>query len=371
MINRKKIFINASTVLFSGGLILTQSIIESLVADGSFELIITCPRLGPYQHFVSNRTKIKIVPGWMLSRLLRCIHDYIWLPLFIKQNDPNIVLTLSNIPARTRYKQIFLHDNAYLVENNLDNIPLSFKSRIIHKLRSMITLKRIKFISLILVQTDYQKEKIITKLKCSPPIKIITPSIPFLQKTESGKPSILIPPSGKIKVLCLSRYYEHKNIEVLFKLAELIKSEDLPFIIYLTISKNHGKKASALIKLLKNENFDKVLVNLGHFSHNNLPAFINQVDAIILPSLLESFSLSFIEAWYYRKPLFVSDLTSMRSSCKNGALYFDPSSPANILRCLTDAFNQPAKISAIVQEGEKRLKELANWSDYVTLLNEF
>jgi glycosyltransferase involved in cell wall biosynthesis len=371
MDRRKKIFINASTVLFSGGLILSQSIIETLIAEDCFEITITCPRYGPYKDFETKHSLIKVVPPWMLHRLLRWVHDCFWLPVICRRENPDLVLTLGNLPARTHYKQIFLHDNPFLIEKNLSYIPLSITSLFIHKFRCILTLQRMSFVNLILVQTEYQKQGLNLIINGDKPIKVLTPHIPIIRNPNQTYKFPIFPLNNKIKILCLSRYYEHKNIEKLFEVAQIIKAMGLPFIIYLTISKNHGKKARQLIKSINTGNFNDILINIGHSHHNNVPGIVNQVDAIILPSLLESFSLSCIEAWKYRKPLFTSNLDSLKSSCGKAAFYFNPFSASDILKCLTDAYKNPDQISTIINEGDKRLNELSKWSEYSALIKDF
>jgi glycosyltransferase involved in cell wall biosynthesis len=371
MPERKKVFINASTVLFSGGLILSQSIIETLIHSNSFDIIITCPRTGPYQHFITNYSKIRKVPRCFLYRPLRWIHDYFWLPALIHHVGPDMVLTLGNLPARTSYKQIFLHDNPYLVEKSYDHIPLSTLQKIVHRLRCRLTMQRMRFVKLVLVQTEYQKQGLKLLINGDPPARIYTPFVPLVQNPGQPYSPPVVPTGKKFKILCLSRYYEHKNIEILVELAATIKSMNLPFIFYLTISRNHGEKAVRLIKSLKTREVEDVIINLGHSHHYYVPGIISQVDGIILPSLLESFSLSCIEAWQYGKPLFVSDLPSLRSSCHNAAFYFNPFSATDLLNCLNNAFSEPDNLLTKKKEGEKRLKELSQWSEYITLLNEF
>ena len=358
-------------MLFSGGLILSQSIIETLVEDDSFELFITCPRWGPYHQFIRNHSKIRVVPPWILNRLLRWMHDYFWLPLLIRRVRPDIVFTLGNLPARTHFKQIFLHDNPYLAEKSIVLIPLSLTSRLIHILRCKLTLSRMHFVDLVLVQTEYQKRGIELKLKEYLPIKLLSPYVPYPYNPIQMNTLPIPSRENKIKILCLSRYYEHKNIEILLDLASLIKCEELPYIIYITISANHGKKAVQIIESIKSKEIEDVIINLGHFNHNKTSNIISQVDAIILPSLLESFSLSCVEAWYYRKPLFISNLASMQSSCHNAASYFNPSSAADILNCLEGVFSNPEKLSKIIYEGEKRLTELTKWPEYIDLLKDY
>jgi len=111
---RIKLFINTSTVLISGGLILSLDIIESLQLDGEFDIVFTCPKLKPYSQFQNENSRLILVPRWMLYKIMRWYHDYFWLTKLIKKEKPDLVLTLCNLPAATTFRQIFLHDNPYV-----------------------------------------------------------------------------------------------------------------------------------------------------------------------------------------------------------------------------------------------------------------
>jgi len=368
MTTRKKIFVNASTVLISGGLILTQNILDVLIKLNRYELIIICPSKKKYTTFITSYSYVKVIPKVLLKRIFRPFLDYIWIPTLIHITKPHLVLSLGNLPTITKYPQIYLHDNPYLTEQQFNEFSLSYCTRLIHNLRKKETLSRMKYVNHILVQTDYQKTRL-SKLIGDSPITVIPPSIPLFSSENIETPFNRKLSNNRFKILCLSRYYEHKNIEKLIEVSSLIRDKNLPFTIYITISDKHHKKAKQLLNAIKANNVNEILINLGPIPHNMVSSLLSKSDVVLIPSFMESFSLVFIEAWKYNKPLFVSDLASIKSSCGEGAQYFDPSSSLSILNCLRNAFGDRKKLENMCEKGKEQLTKLPEWSAYAKIID--
>ena len=80
-----------------------------------------------------------------------------------------------------------------------------------------------------------------------------------------------------------------------------------------------------------------------------------------MPSLLESFSGTYVEAMYYRIPIFTSGLDFAREVCGEGATYFDPHDPDDILEKIERVFREPTRLKALVDAGEKVLRLFPDW----------
>jgi glycosyltransferase involved in cell wall biosynthesis len=367
-----KIFINASTVLISGGLILALEIIESLQTNPNFDLIIICPKLKPYKKIQKENSRIVIAPRWMLLRYWRWYLDYIWLPDRIKRESPDLVFTLCNLPSVTRNRQIFLHDNPYVAEKNIGNIPLSLKNKIIHRVRNKLTLSRMKYVDLLLVQTPYQKSILEKSIKRKIPVGIMPPCLSQIKDPIKEVHIMdLLKIKNQYQVLCPTRYYEHKNLEILVKVSDLIKERLLPIKIYITISPKQGRRARNLLRTIKKNDIESILINLGHIDHRYLSGIMSNVDAVLLPSLLESFSLTCIEAWEHEKPLLVSDLETFKSACGNAAYYFNPLIPEEILKCIIISMADKIKRNEKLKNGIKRMEENCRKAMYPQLIYDF
>jgi glycosyltransferase involved in cell wall biosynthesis len=77
--------------------------------------------------------------------------------------------------------------------------------------------------------------------------------------------------------------------------------------------------------------------------------------AHLLPTLLESFSGSYLEAMHFGTPILTSDRDFAREVCGEAALYFDPDSPSSIRDAILKLKNDPALGEQMVQVGGQRV----------------
>lgn len=371
MNKRRKIVVNASTVLISGGYYLSLEIIHALIDSNKFELFIICPSERKYLSCKTENSSLFVVPRWKLKRIFRLFLDNIWLPKLIRKLNPNLVFSLTNIPAKTQYHQVFLHDNPFFGERNLKQFKLSPLQIFIHELRSYVIRKRLFYVNLLLVQSEYHKNKIQNLSSTNLRIKIISPPAPFFPKKFLNE-NVELLSNEKNNILCLSRYYDHKNLEILLEVGELVKQQNLHFKFLLTLNSNQSRKVRHFLKQIQVHKLSDTIINLGAIKHENIQAVINQCDSLILPSLLESFSLIFTEAWALKKPVFTSNIPSIKSVCRDSVFYFNPNSAKDILDQLKQFSANEENLEEMIARGHTRLKELPERDEYVKLIvNEY
>lgn len=92
-----------------------------------------------------------------------------------------------------------------------------------------------------------------------------------------------------------------------------------------------------------------------------MPALYQQVDALLLPTLLESFSATYLDSFYYRKPVFTSDRDFAKDVCADAAYYFDPLSAQSILSLLDNAYGDAAAMEQKIAAGYERMMSLPDW----------
>ncbi len=119
----------------------------------------------------------------------------------------------------------------------------------------------------------------------------------------------------------VSRDYPHKNLDyflnVLVCLDKRAGGRRFEFVV--TLNESEWKRRSV--------NFRQRIKNVGPLSLAQCPAFYESLDAVLFPSLLESFSATPLEALLMRRPLFASDRAFVRDCCGEHAMYVDPEDP--------------------------------------------
>lgn len=143
-----------------------------------------------------------------------------------------------------------------------------------------------------------------------------------------------MPRVNGIKLGILSRDYPNKNLSILPQVQSYLKHEyGLEVVFLVTLNEAEWRARS--------ETFRNQVVNVGPLSVAQCPSFYKQLDGVIFPSLLESFSASPIEALTMGLPVFASDRRFVRDTCGEAPVYFDPTDAASIAESIARYFKAP------------------------------
>jgi glycosyltransferase involved in cell wall biosynthesis len=93
----------------------------------------------------------------------------------------------------------------------------------------------------------------------------------------------------------------------------------------------------------------------------DVPRLYASVDALLLPTLLESFSQTYIEAMHFGKPIFTSDRDFAHDVCGDVAFFFDPHDPGDIVRTLVRAHRDRDGLLTRVERGRQRVAAMPDW----------
>lgn len=155
---------------------------------------------------------------------------------------------------------------------------------------------------------------------------------------------------GEFRLLTLSAYYPHKNLEVIPKIIDALKDS------------SEGKDIRFVLTL-KPEDYQRVIppqyrewvYNIGPVPVKECPALYQECDVMFLPTLLECFSASYPEAMAMDRPILTSDLDFAHSICGDAAIYFDPMDPCDIARKAIALKNNLILRQSLVEKGRARI----------------
>jgi glycosyltransferase involved in cell wall biosynthesis len=163
---------------------------------------------------------------------------------------------------------------------------------------------------------------------------------------------LLLPPKGvnEFRLVTLSSFAFHKNLTILNKvIPELIKQcPGTNFKFVLTVD---GKLFQERI----DDSVKSSILNLGRINASDCPKVYLESDAMFLPTLMECFSASYVEAMQMGKPILTSNLPFAKTVCNDAAIYFDPLNPKEIARQIIELSQDRIKIEEIVKRGKERL----------------
>lgn len=132
---------------------------------------------------------------------------------------------------------------------------------------------------------------------------------------------------GVVRVLTLSAYYPHKNLELILEVAALLEARRPGRFRFVVTLPAQDAEAAQFLARVAARGLDGVIENVGPVSVADGPALYQSCHISFLPSLLETFSANYPEAMVMRRPIVTSDLDFARDVCGDAALYIDPLLP--------------------------------------------
>jgi len=227
-------------------------------------------------------------------------------------------------------------------------------------------------INLVLCQTEVTEKRIRESYGYKGSM-LVTPNSTsvFIDKSEdAGRvPDRLRGLEGKMKLLCLAAYYPHKNLEVLVQLFSKFRSELKDVVVIITIAADQHPNASKLLKSIEALSLSEQIVNVGPVPQRELGSYYCNCHALLLPTLLESFSGTYVEAMSFGVPILTSDLDFAHAVCKDAALYFDPWSPESIKDAILTLKGDPGLAQVLATRGETALeRDVMTWDQIATPL---
>lgn len=156
--------------------------------------------------------------------------------------------------------------------------------------------------------------------------------------------------NGVVRLLTVSAYYPHKNLEIIRDVVDAMREAGVGGIEFvLTLPQD-------IYECMFGESYRDVVTTVGSVPPEECPSLYSECDFMFLPTLLECFSASYPEAMAMKKPILTSDLGFARSICKSAALYFDPMNASDILNEIIRLKDSKRIQQELIQNGLERLK---------------
>ena len=174
------------------------------------------------------------------------------------------------------------------------------------------------------------------------------------QKLESKLPDRS---SQEFRFITLSAWHRHKNLGIIPKVIDTLNYD--------------FKKRIRFVLTLPDQDFrreipsryKKYIYNLGPIPPEEGPSLYKECDALFLPTLLECFSASYVEAMQLGKPIVTSDLGFAHSVCQEAAVYVDPLKPKEIASKLKELVETQQLQRDLIRKGRARVKHYMTASE--------
>jgi len=230
---------------------------------------------------------------------------------------------------------------------------ISLKKRIYWKIMRNIHLYFYNRLDAILVQTNDVKNRLEKALSSGAPIYVVSNTVNGYFLNLSVHQNKLPPKQpGEIRLLTVSSYYPHKNLDIIKPVVRLLEEKgyfSFRFVLTLPDDKFQEEFGAA---------GSKMILNVGPVPIKECPSLYSECDFMFLPTLLECFSASYVEAMIMRKPILTSDMSFARTICQDAAAYFDPMEPEDITDKLVSLSGDPEKQDLLISNGNRIIQSI-------------
>jgi glycosyltransferase involved in cell wall biosynthesis len=361
-----KVLVNGVNLKVGGGVTVIFNFLKCLIDyteyhDHEFHVIV--PSGIGYEKFDVKPVSIEIMPESMKSPLKRLWLDHTWLKKRILEINPDVVFTMGNIGVPSHKPQGILFMYPYVIYPNDKQVwkLLGFKTGFEKKLRNLIFKSRLQYGDIIFPQTKTSEQRL---HKYYPNQIKKTKVIPTAySKIDSGENGLFFfnKESNCHYLLALSKYYKHKNLEILIDVAKLIKDKEEKIKIITTVEGDQGPGSQEFLDSIDNQNLSDIIINIGKIPFEHVPALYEQVDGLILPTLLESFSATYVDSMMLKVPIFTSDRDFAKDVCNDAAFYFDPMDSSSIFNTIVSAFKDKNLVQKKLEKGYNRAISFPSW----------
>ena len=171
-----------------------------------------------------------------------------------------------------------------------------------------------------------------------------------------GKPAVLNGADHALKLFCLTRYYSHKNLETIVEMFVRFRQELRDVLVILTIAADDHPNARSLLCSIDTHQLAQNIFNVGPLKQEEISGYYRHCSALFLPTLLESFTATYLEAMQFACPILTSDLDFAHQICGDAAMYFNPWNISHMKDVILEFKNRPELASHMVERGSKQIR---------------
>jgi len=354
-----KVFVNGISAKSGGGRsILTNFLRVAQTVDDRFRYVVAVPDAESYADLAHDR--IQLLPMPHASQTMRIpLSSTITLPRAACATGADLVFNLSDIPLRSYLPQVFLFDWPYAAFPDSPAWELaSRKERAVRHAKLFFFKHLLPFVDVMIAQNDVLAACLHRQYGLAA-VRVVPNAVSLDNLAGETRHDFAL--GAGVKLLCLSRYYSHKNIESFLPLAELLKRAAAEIKIIVTVDGMDSPGAAAFLEQVAARGLGDTIINLGSVPMALVPSLYQQTDALLLPTLLESFSGTYVEAMFHQRPILTSDLPFAHGVCGAAAYYFDPADPDTMFAAINAMLSDPAGRADRLAAANARLAEMLTW----------
>lgn len=183
--------------------------------------------------------------------------------------------------------------------------------------------------------------------------KVILPSIAISDSSENKQFLSFRP--GVARGLFLCGWQLNKNVFLIPEIAAVLKARGCDFQFILTAPLDGSENHRKFEELVRKYGVEELVSLIGPVGKDHLGDLYRSIDFVLLLSKLESFSNNIIEAWFYHRPLLISDELWAHSICGDAAIYVNRDSAEYISSKIMVLIEDEIMRTTVIENGRAAL----------------
>ncbi len=247
-----KVVINGISNNVAGGKSVLANLVDALnalVLEDDFIVLTT--RVDDFSHI--NNPKIFIQKFAGSSSSFAMPFNYcVALPRLLKKIKPDCLLNLGDLVVTTRISQVYLFDWAYLTAKDPEIYKrMTIKESVVRRIKAALIKATINIPKIVCAQTETARIALQKQFGLKD-VQLVPNAVTNTDLKKNVSKEFRLP--GGFKFLALSRYYRHKNLEIIIPTAEKIRDAGLKIKIVITIASGGESNRQPCSAKLNQEN---------------------------------------------------------------------------------------------------------------------
>jgi glycosyltransferase involved in cell wall biosynthesis len=370
MSNPTRIAVIAHALRSAGGLSVGRDLVDGITRVApEYEYLFLIPEGLGYEELCQRVPNAEIHAMPAVNFAKRVWQDRVRTPKLIKSFAPDAVLALDSSLglAKPPSPQAIVFYAAQLLYPESHFGPRTFKDKVRHKYLKRHFSKELKATQLVFCQTEVMVDRLKDIYGFTGKTVVAGPSVPDSMRqipADAPVPTAFQGHDSKLKLFCPARYYPHKNLEVLVELFSKFAEELKNVSVFITLTPDQHPNAKKLLTNIVSSGLGENIINLGHIPYEQIGGYYRNSDALFMPSLLESFSTTYVEAMAAGLPILTSDLDFALGACGEAADYFDPFNAESVKDTILAFGSNEARQQELAQLGEKMMQnDVTSWDE--------
>ena len=304
----------------------------------------------------------------------RMLFDALMVPQLVRSYGPDCVWGMGNtgLPKPPCPQAISIQD-AHLVNDPRSCGTLSVAENIRNALRRSSLRQALQHTGVVFCQTATMAGRVRQVYGYQGHTVVTGKQVPTLSRSRVGRlPDALAAVRDRFTLLYVTRYYPHKGLELVVEMMDRYRMELDDVTVVTTIEPGDHPRAARLLRYIAKRGLYPWVLNVGAIRPEDLGDYYSACDAVLMPSRLESFSATHLEAMHFGVPILASRLDFAEEVCGDAAIYFDPEDASDMKDAVVQLKSDAALRSDLIAKGRARaaLRFSRTWCDIARLITD-